>query len=471
MLRRIGLVLCGVLISGAVAEPVREDSQDDIPERVQRLMGEPVEPLEEVVARLEALLPERESPEPFLMGAPGSEDGRRVHDLASSIDSAFHRVQFGHRMEHNELYNYLVEVMWGFEDRGSADPDPHARARRLALEWLELAEEEGLIASALDVQRYKHVSGSVLFFKSIPRKHYPGREFGYCARSIARLLHTYAAERIDAGDGASAADAIGATLEIAEALYGERHLGLQGVARELVTVSARLAFDALERGVLSAEDAASLLERAREPDWAGVRRNSVYSWFLWTFSCRDGLLRRWYAQDGRIEPRIAEASIHEEVDRSVLVFPMARLGGPRHANASEFGEALGEWLEAIVEEAAKPRLERDVYGVGFPLEWNGAMLPSGVESTLHRADMHDGAARLHGALRLALAIEVYRAEHGRAPERLDELVPGVLDRLPQNPWTRDGAFAYRLSEGTRLGYVLYADEGAAGTGDVILPRR
>jgi hypothetical protein len=61
-------------------------------------------------------------------------------------------------------------------------------------------------------------------------------------------------------------------------------------------------------------------------------------------------------------------------------------------------------------------------------------------------------ATIHQAV-LACAIERYRLEHGRIPQRLDELVPAFLDKIPNDPI--DGQpMRYKLSDDS--GYVLYS---------------
>ncbi|MCC5787418.1 MAG: hypothetical protein JJU33_12040 [Phycisphaerales bacterium] len=60
-----------------------------------------------------------------------------------------------------------------------------------------------------------------------------------------------------------------------------------------------------------------------------------------------------------------------------------------------------------------------------------------------------------GAMRLVLAIRVFEGEHGALPETLDELVPGVLAALPENPYEQSGRYLYRRDPESSFGYVLY----------------
>lgn len=69
---------------------------------------------------------------------------------------------------------------------------------------------------------------------------------------------------------------------------------------------------------------------------------------------------------------------------------------------------------------------------------------------------------LHEGTRLMLALEVFRGKVGRYPERLRELVPGVLEQLPVDPFAADAGrvFRYRAlqpeSTDRSTAYVLYS---------------
>lgn len=69
--------------------------------------------------------------------------------------------------------------------------------------------------------------------------------------------------------------------------------------------------------------------------------------------------------------------------------------------------------------------------------------------------------------RLAVALAIYRAEHGKYPARLEELVPKCIAAIPADPLA-DGPLHYRVSGG---GYVLYSvgvngkDDGGRGWHD------
>jgi ABC-type transport system involved in multi-copper enzyme maturation permease subunit len=55
------------------------------------------------------------------------------------------------------------------------------------------------------------------------------------------------------------------------------------------------------------------------------------------------------------------------------------------------------------------------------------------------------------AARLQVALALYQAEHGQAAAALDDLVPGVLPDLPEDPYSR-GPFHYRVSKKEQLAW-------------------
>lgn len=73
--------------------------------------------------------------------------------------------------------------------------------------------------------------------------------------------------------------------------------------------------------------------------------------------------------------------------------------------------------------------------------------------------------------RVAAALAVYRAEHGEYPEQLEELVPSVLEKLPEDLYSGNPFKYSRKPDG---GYVLYSvyqngtdDRGSAYDGQII----
>lgn len=78
----------------------------------------------------------------------------------------------------------------------------------------------------------------------------------------------------------------------------------------------------------------------------------------------------------------------------------------------------------------------------FDSRWIEQMAWPGVRSVLVRYLEQQTAAR---ALHLHLALETYRAMHGRYPSELQALVPDILLQLPADPWTGKN-FAYSRPE-------------------------
>lgn len=67
------------------------------------------------------------------------------------------------------------------------------------------------------------------------------------------------------------------------------------------------------------------------------------------------------------------------------------------------------------------------------------------------------------ALRVALALEVYRARHGDYPDTLDRLVPGVIASLPADPYAESGSFRYtRLDKPDARGRGYWLHHAWAG---------
>jgi hypothetical protein len=64
-----------------------------------------------------------------------------------------------------------------------------------------------------------------------------------------------------------------------------------------------------------------------------------------------------------------------------------------------------------------------------------ALLASQYDGTLERASMVVAERRMAAT---ALAIRLYEVDCGQRPEMLDELVPGYLPAVPQDPYAADG---------------------------------
>jgi hypothetical protein len=69
-------------------------------------------------------------------------------------------------------------------------------------------------------------------------------------------------------------------------------------------------------------------------------------------------------------------------------------------------------------------------------------------------------------LETALAVRLFRLEHGRYPRRLRELGPRLLPQIPEDAW--DQPIAYRLRDGHPVIYSLGRD-GVDNGGSAVYP--
>jgi len=66
------------------------------------------------------------------------------------------------------------------------------------------------------------------------------------------------------------------------------------------------------------------------------------------------------------------------------------------------------------------------------------------------------AQAVTGMLELRLAIRAYELEHGHLPEKLEELVPEYITRLPDDPHVASGSYGYTRD---KIGYTLFSKSG------------
>ena len=117
-----------------------------------------------------------------------------------------------------------------------------------------------------------------------------------------------------------------------------------------------------------------------------------------------------------------------------------------------------------------------------PSEGRSAPVPTDPVSVTMAIALSSTPSHWHEVLELRafktmLAVERYRLLHGRLPERLDDVCPQFLDRLPKDPWS-NGPLAYdRVDDGPdgvgyRLRSMFASDAGASSspdTGWVVVP--
>lgn len=281
------------------------------------------------------------------------------------------------------------------------------------------------------------------------------------ARRLRTLLIAEAIDRYERGETEAAVRVHGALVALAEhsLMYGDAVSDMS--ARSIFEDASRLVWEAIDRGVLSGEAAEALLRVFDvEPDWAGMRQD-VLAWQVEIVEAAQKTVGV-FGDDGVVRPDLvarAPADLSMGVVGMDIKLPELR-DGERYATVAEVVVAVQEWAVALGDEAAKPRAARDPERFELALDAGaGVRVPGGFRSEFRWINRHfdgiDDAEFAFGAARLALAIEVYRHRHSRLPERLDDLVPGVLERLPRDPWAEDGRYRYRVTDASHLGYVLY----------------
>jgi hypothetical protein len=122
-------------------------------------------------------------------------------------------------------------------------------------------------------------------------------------------------------------------------------------------------------------------------------------------------------------------------------------------------DAFNSRMDALIALAREPCAARLPGGVVEPwdddLHVLDVMIPP-VRSILRQADRE---AIDRAGLRVMLALELWRLEHGEFTPRLEDLVPGMLDRVPTDPCT-GGPLGYRLIDAKGAtpieAYVLYS---------------
>lgn len=91
--------------------------------------------------------------------------------------------------------------------------------------------------------------------------------------------------------------------------------------------------------------------------------------------------------------------------------------------------------------------------------WNYDILKTLLPAFERSLYVHDSAATQFNGMRTMVAIELYRAEHGKPPASLEALVPTYLESLLPDPYAADGKFRYRTlaapDEHGRV-YLLYS---------------
>ncbi len=450
--------------SGPFALPP-EMPADQIPADVLALIGEPGEPLDAVIERIEAAF--RAHMESRWIEGEGDREAHRKRflEVGERAEASTREVLELWIDRGVDFYGISASSLWGADfserDPGSMDDvNNWTNERKMTREWLGLARESGLLDDILDIERYRLAVRKVIDPER-PLGDSGWLDFGQSMRACARVLGAEAVDRFERGDSAGG-------IEIIETVFAIAEIGAsQGVVIENLNAlsvqrtGTSVLLTAADRGKIDADHAASMLSRIRTPDWEAMRSDHAYWFYDMLYIVGPNSLSQYYRADGRLRVPIAMKSLLMDEDYYLFRFPALRERGLRHANAGELVSAMEHWIAAALDEFAEPTRERDLSRIEFPRRVNGAVLPVAPETSQNYFGALDLGEREFGAAELALAIEVYRGEHGRVPERLEDLTPGVLERLPEDPFAPDGRFRYRPDGESRVGYILYSvgDDG------------
>ena len=192
----------------------------------------------------------------------------------------------------------------------------------------------------------------------------------------------------------------------------------------------------------------------------------------------EDLVQRLYTDDGHGDGRLTAKGLSSML--SVGVDPLAPVAALVMAGRRAYTEEYRRWLSLIEAEFAKPLWRRDpvrlaretskcansiVYRSRYPFVAGLMRVFLGV-GTRPELVMQE-----RDAVRIAIALELYRRRHGSWPSSLGQLVPDLLPRIPPDRY--DGApLRYRLVEGEPVIYSVGADRNDGGlltpSGDWIL---
>ncbi|MCC5787415.1 MAG: hypothetical protein JJU33_12025 [Phycisphaerales bacterium] len=469
---------------------------EQMPADVVALIGEPGEPLDAVIARIEARF-QAYMESRWIAGDGDREAHReRLLELGERVDASMVEVYERWIDRGAGSYGVSPSALWGdsFADREPGWRDKEEdweNQRRITREWLDLARESGLLDEVMDVASYRLAVQKVID-PDRSESDYRQMDFNISVRWCLRLLWAEAVDRLEGGDTDRVIDAVDAMIALSDVSASQGIIIDNLIALSSLVVMCDSLLIAADRGVLDAELAAQLLTRMPSPDWRTMRSDYANDIYEDLYTNGYNMLRHYYRSDGRLSAGIAMASLVSEVERALLRFPVLRNKGDRHASAGEFAAAVEAWMAVAAEEYVKPTREQDLSRLEFPRRHEGAILPRLQERSQMYFLALDTHKRMVGATELALAIEVYRGRHGAPPARLQDLTPGVIERLPEDPFAPDGWFRYRPDADSRIGYILYSvgDNGedfggvrdtaveyatprniTPGTDYVILPRR
>ena len=129
------------------------------------------------------------------------------------------------------------------------------------------------------------------------------------------------------------------------------------------------------------------------------------------------------------------------------------------------------------EQARQERMVRVLFGgdaaqrQSLNRSWGGKAMLGSLETLGWddlRPDLKEFTRCRSAATRLALALRLYQADHGRPAGNLDELVPQYLPKLPDDPFAPGQTFHYRASKGENIVWPPDAPGAPPRAGDGVL---
>jgi hypothetical protein len=155
--------------------------------------------------------------------------------------------------------------------------------------------------------------------------------------------------------------------------------------------------------------------------------------------------------------------------------PIVNVAGIFFPSKATVVAKVNEIFDEMHAYAEGSRAERDAMGFDFDAEVEalprGHMLLRMLLPALGRSVASDDQWRMElNGTRLLLALRLYQYDHGKFPERLEELVPSYLQALPVDPVSGRSYGYRRLSpeeDSTKWGYIVYSlgrdgqDDGGA----------
>ncbi len=352
----------------------------------------------------------------------------------------------------------------------------YEKGRKNNAAYLQMARDEGVLGTLLEIERFRGASvrspGSNMVRDPVTSAE---------ASLVASLLGVAYIEAVEAGDETGAAAAAQALTDAALvfAEMGPWH------ASPTYPINTRswLVRSTIELGLMTPSLARSLLDQKEPVDVVEMRLSGARLFIVndLQWIAEGGMSNRNYRTLYGVDGRIRFMPALQSVFRSVPVKEDTSLALPRigiterHATLEEFAEYLDKYAEACEAYFVSSRADRrlDMLLATPQTQMAGVAFPVGTELLWLRMarfrDSVDEIELLQNTTVIALAIEVYRGEHGEPPASLEDLVPGVLGALPRNTWNNGGDWLYAPDAKSPLGYKLTIPNTIGPHAEGVLP--